>query len=143
MKRIILVAAALLLVGGGGVAYTAASPSAKLAKQDRVWGGGHFGCSVVDASFCVSRNLAVDAHAESDGSGAVGNSAYALSTSRSVTCLKVDGNSAVIGGVLEAGVGAGSGYVQYFVDRGTTDPSSPQRDLASLTVTGPLTCARL
>jgi hypothetical protein len=137
---IIVVIAALL---GAAAAYTAASPSAKLAKQDRVWGGGQFGpgCDLGTGTSCIviPRNLAVDAHAESDGSGAAGNSTYALSTSRSVTCMKVDGNSAVIGGVIEVGGAVGWGYVQYFVDRGTSDLSSPQHDLASLTGLAPLT----
>jgi hypothetical protein len=137
---ITVVIAALL---GAAAAYTAASPSAKLAKQDRVWGGGQFGpgCDPATGTWCINvpRNLAVDAHAESDGGGAAGNSTYALSTSRSVTCLNVEGNSAAIGGVIEAGALVGWGYIEYFVDRGTSDLASPQHDLASLSGIGPLT----
>jgi hypothetical protein len=143
MRRAILLVAGLMLVGGGGVAYTASSPSAKIAKQDRVWGGGQFGpgCDLGTGTSCIviPRNLAVDAHAESNGSGATGSSTYGVSTSRSVTCLNVDGNSAAIGGVIEVGGSVGWGYVQYFVDRGTSDLSSPQHDLASLTGLAPLT----
>jgi hypothetical protein len=144
MKRVILFAAAMLLLAGAGVAYTATSPSAKLAKQDRLWGGGQFGpgCDVATGTICItnSRNLSVDAHAESDGGQAVGNSAYAAFTSRTVTCLNVDGTHAVIGGQIEAGRAdaVGAYYVQYFVDRGNTDASS-QRDLASFMEFGSLT----
>jgi hypothetical protein len=144
MKRIIFAAAVMLLSAGVGVAYGVMSPSAKLAKQDRVWGGGQFGpgCDVATGTICIpnSRNLSVDAHADSDGTGAAGNSAYAAFTSRTVTCLTVDGSRAVIGGRIEAGRADAVGlyYVQYFVDRGNTDPSS-QRDLASFMIFGSLT----
>jgi hypothetical protein len=140
MRRVILLAMGLLLVGAGA-AYTAGSPNAKLAAEDRVWGGGQFGpgCSL-EGSFCIGdpRNFAVDAHAQNDGSAAVGNSAYGGETSRTVTCVRVQGNTAVIGGVITAGAALGAGYVQYFVDQGTTSLASPAHDLASASIIGPL-----
>src|SRR4051812_35009327 len=146
MKRAVLFVVAALLVAGGGVAYSAMSPTAKLAKQDRIWGGGQFGpgCDAVTGTICIpnARDLSVDAHAEADGSQAVGNSAYSRFPSRSVTCLRIDGNDAVIGGVVgnHAVIGGtdvfGWYYVQYFVDRGDTQDGS-QADLASFRLFGP------
>ena len=139
-RRMLLLAASLLLVGGG-VAYTAESPGAKLARQDRVWGGGQFGpgCSVTDSTFCFGdpRNLAVDAHAGGNGSEAVGSSAYGGQTARTVTCVRVNGSRAVIGGVVESGAGTGGWYVQYFVDQGTTSLATPSHDLVSASIIGP------
>jgi hypothetical protein len=137
-KRIVGVAIVVALVAAG-VAYAAASPSAKLEKQDRLYGGGQFGPGCfIDSTICFpnARNFSVDAHAEGDGSEAVGNSNYAApggaGYTRTVTCLGVDGNKAVVGGIiLSSGDPSqiGWGYVQYFVDRG--GPGAGPRDLAS------------
>ena len=126
-----------MAVAGASVAFSAASPSAKLQKQDRLWGGGQVAagtCSITDPDFCIgpARNLSVDAHAEGDGSGAVGNSAQNVQTPRTVTCLSVDGNKAAIGGVIGS---TGDLYLQYFVDRGTTLPTD-ERDLTSAVYVG-------
>lgn len=82
MKRLLVGAIVLAPIVGAGVAYSAASPSAKLAKQDRVWGGGVIAASTcsINYPFCIgptARNFAVDAHAEGNGAEAVGNSSYA------------------------------------------------------------------
>jgi hypothetical protein len=128
---------ALLALVGAGVGYSAESPSAKLHKQDRVYGGGQFGPGCFsNSTFCfeLPRNLAVDGHAEGDGAEAVGSATYASpagpgNTHRSITCLRVEGNTAAIGGIIESGPSAGWWYVQYFVDRG--GPGLGDRDLAS------------
>lgn len=139
MRKLMFVAVALTAVVGAGVAYSASSPSAKLQKQDRVWGGGYVApgtCSINDPTFCPpgARHYAVDAHAEGDGGGAVGTSAFNGATSIDVTCLRVDGDTATVGGVIgEAVPGAfspGDYFLQYFVDRGTSSPAA-QRDLAT------------
>jgi hypothetical protein len=136
-------AAVLAALVGAGAAYSAASPSAKLHKQDRVYGGGQFGPGCFSNSstcFANPRNFAVDAHAAGDGTDAAGNSEYGTpgitENSRSVRCLRVDGNRAVIGGVITSGANAGFGYVQYFVDRG--GPGLGNRDLASPSLVDPL-----
>ena len=139
MRRLVLAFIVLAVLGvGAGIAYSASSPGAKLQKQDRVWGGGHFpaGCSIPDPATCIvnPRNVAVDAHAEGNGSEAAGNSTYGSQTARTVTCLAVNGNAAAIGGMSDAS----NVYVQYFVDRGTTELGTPQHDLVSLTLNGPL-----
>lgn len=89
----------------------------------------------------AARNFAVDAHAEGDGSAAVGNSALNNQTSRTVTCLSVDGNLAALGGVLIAGTPGSPGgfYLQYFVDLGPTSPNPSQPDWTSALYTGPPT----
>jgi hypothetical protein len=136
MKKALLPAVAVLLLAGAGVAYTATSPSAKLAKQDRLYGGGQFGPGCFsNSTVCFSnpRNFAVDAHAQGDGTDAVGDGTYGTpgitQSTRSVTCLRVEGNAAAIGGVIQSGDNAGAWYAQYFVDRG--GPGFGERDLAS------------
>ena len=135
MKKFSLYVVALGVLVGAGVAYAAASPSAKLQKQDRLYGGGQFGpgCFTPTLCFAAPRNTSVDAHAEADGAEAVGNSNYGtpgvIENTRSVMCLRVEANRAAIGGVITAGNNAGFGFVQYFVDRGGTGLGP--RDLAS------------
>lgn len=134
MKTFVLYAGTLVALVAAGVAYSAASPSAKLQKQDRVYGGGQFGPG---CSTCTARNLAIDAHAQGDGSEAVGDSTYGgtgglLEQRRSVTCVRVEGNHAVIGGIVESGSGAGDSYFQYFIDRGGPASAAGSRDLVSL-----------
>ena len=146
MKTFSLYLGTLLALVAAGVAYSAASPSAKLEKQDRVYGGGQFGPGCfTDSTLCfdLARNFAVDAHAEGDGTEAVGNSTYAarggVNNYRSVTCLRVEGKRAAIGGTILSGAFAGYGYVQYFVDRG--GPADGERDLASASLTDALTAS--
>lgn len=137
MKRLSLYVGALLALVAAGVAYSAASPSAKLAKQDRVYGGGQFGPGTFSNStifFPRPRNISVDAHAEGSGSEAVGNFNYGvpggvLEDRDEVTCVRIDGNRAAIGGLVTSGSNAGAAFLWYAVDRGS--PASGDRDLAS------------
>jgi hypothetical protein len=135
-KRVVLSGLALVALATAGIAYSATSPGAKLAKQDRLYGGGQFGPGCFsNSSVCFSnpRNFAVDAHAQGDGTEAVGDGTYGTpgsnESTRSVTCLRVEGNAAAIGGVILSGANAGFWYAQYFVDRG--GPGLGDRDLAS------------
>jgi len=137
MKAFALYVGALVALVAAGVAYSAASPAAKLQKQDRVYGGGQFGPGCAAQCIASARNFALDAHAEGDGNEAVGTSTYggtggALEQRRSVTCVRVEGSHAVIGGVVESGSDAGNWYVQYFVDRGGPAAGPGSRDLISL-----------
>ena len=143
MKRFALYAATLAVLVGAGVAFGSASPWAKLDKQDRLYGGGQFGPGCFSNStvcFELPRNFAVDAHAQNDGSEAVGNSTYGspagAESYRKVTCLRVEGNKAAVGGVITSGADAGGGWVEYFVDRG--GPAFGDRDLASPEYVDPL-----
>jgi hypothetical protein len=148
MKRFALYALTIAALVGAGVAFAASSPSAKLDKQDRVYGGGQFGPGCFSNStvcFQHPRNFAVDAHAQGDGSEAVGNSTYGppggFESYRNVTCLRVEGNKAAIGGLITSGANAGYGYVEYFVDRG--GPGLGDRDLASPEFEDPLELVEL
>jgi hypothetical protein len=140
VRKFSLYVGALLALVAAGAAYSAASPSAKLEKQDRLYGGGQFaaGCfnyedgTQYPLCFPAARNLSVDAHAEGNDAEAVGDANYAAPGSsadgrRSVTCLRVDGTHAVIGGIILTGSNAGWGFVQFYVDRGTV--GSGPRDL--------------
>jgi hypothetical protein len=143
VRKFSLYLVTLVVLVGAGVAYSAASPSAKLEKQDRVYGGGQFGPGCFsNGTFCTlnPRNFAVDAHAQGDGSEATGNSNYGTpglaESYRSVTCVRVEGNKAAIGGVVTSGDDTGAGYVEYFVDRG--GPGLGDRDLSSPSFIDPL-----
>ncbi|MEX2210590.1 MAG: hypothetical protein WD689_02335 [Gaiellaceae bacterium] len=93
--------ASSIVIAVGAAPATSAPPVG-----DRVFGGGHrIGTGIVQAYFGVS--------ARTDGSGARGNYAatfvidlggvpLVLSTAVEVTCLAVDGNRAVVGGVFRA-----------------------------------------
>jgi hypothetical protein len=138
VRKFTLYVVALLAVVGASVAYAAASPSAKLQKQDRVYGGGQFGPGCFSSVICFAnpRNLAVDAHAQGDGTEAAGNSTYGSPSStfdqrKDISCLRVDGNRAVIGGTIQSGPGAGDFYAQYFVDRGGPSAAPGNLDLVS------------
>lgn len=55
MRKLMFLVAALIAVVGAGVAYSASSPSAKLDKQDRLWGGGYVApgtCSINVPEVC-------------------------------------------------------------------------------------------
>ena len=135
MKKFSLYLTALVALIGAGVAYAATSPSAKLQKQDRLYGGGQFGPGCFPNStlcFAHPRNVSVDAHADGSDGDAVGNFNYGapggagtLDDRDRVTCVRIEGNHAAIGGLTNAGLG----FVWYAVDRG--GPATGDRDLAS------------
>jgi hypothetical protein len=138
VRKFTLYVVALLAVVGASVAYAAASPSAKLQKQDRVYGGGQFGPGCFSSVICFAnpRNVAVDAHAQGDGTEVAGTSTYGSPSStfdqrKDISCLRVDGNRAVIGGTIQSGPGAGDFYAQYFVDRGGPSAAPGNLDLVS------------
>lgn len=143
MRKLVFFALIVAAVLGASAAYSASSPSAKLQKQDRVYGGGQVGagCYLPDFGICFDtpRYFSVDSHAESDGRRAVGNSNYGIPDvrdgGRNITCLAVEGNKALIGGVIESGPNSGFWYAQFFVDNGM--PGTGSRDLASPTIFDP------
>jgi hypothetical protein len=134
-KRTLVVAVVVALLGAG-VAYAAGVPGAKFRKQDRVYGGGQIGPGCFSNSticFANARNFAVDAHAQATGREVAGSSTYGApggaDNYRTVTCVRVEGRAAAIGGRIVSGGNPGYLYVQYFVDRG--GPAQGERDLAS------------
>jgi hypothetical protein len=117
---IFVVIAALL---GAGLAYSTDGPNAKLVHQDRIYGGGGTdpGCFVPDIGFCrvVQTNFAIDAHGTATGHAAYGD----YGSPNQITCLSVDGNNAVVGGVIVSSPAnpsrVGWVFAIFYVDNGT------------------------
>jgi hypothetical protein len=132
MKRIMLVSlgALAVLAVASGIAYSSGGgPSG----GDRVYGGGRL-CVVPDCS--NNRDFSVDVHANPSGKTLIGDFATSRGANpvdaAEVTCARVEGNKAVIGGFVREG-GAellGLPFVMYFIDNGP--PSSAVDDRASL-----------
>jgi hypothetical protein len=108
--------------------------------QDSVYGGGrHAGagaCTDGTTPFCPpAREFSLDAHSNRNGANASGTLEYAnaesgaVIVSGDVTCLNADGDQAVVGGRLNEGENAGTGFVLYLEDRGR--PGSATRDRVS------------
>jgi hypothetical protein len=137
----------ILLLVGGVFLLTAASAAWSSGvgdgpRQDSLVGGGRFGpgCSDGPVPFCApnSREFSIDAHASPEGGGAYGRFAYGVpelgttNTIGRVTCLQVEGRSAVAGGYIVGGAASSVAQVffVYMQDRGTAgsfdrDRSSP------------------
>jgi hypothetical protein len=129
-----------------GLAHPSSGPNAQLANQDRLYGGGGNdpGCFVPDINFCrpSAFNFAIDAHATRTGNAAYGDFMYGAPGFRDdggqVTCLAVDGQNAVIGGITVSSSNpsvVGGLFAVFFVDRGT--PAFGDRDLVSPRYSGP------
>jgi hypothetical protein len=132
---------ALVALVVAGLAYSSGGPNEQLAAQDRLYGGGGTdpGCFVPDIGFCrtVPIDFSIDAHATTTGQAAHGDFMN-LNGHSQVTCIAVDGNNAVVGGVSVSGPDPsriGWLFATFYVDRGT--PDSGQRDLVSPNYGGP------
>ncbi len=140
MKR----SAIALAAAGLGVTLVAAGvglagPGA--AAQDSAYGGGrHAGagtCTDGATPFCPanSREFSLDAHAAPSGRGASGTLEYAVPeteqilVSGDVTCLRVTGNRAVVGGRITEGPSTGAGFAMRLEDVGR--PGASKRDRVS------------
>jgi hypothetical protein len=131
-------AAALLAVLAVLVPATIASatsgPNAQLVTQDRVYGGGQF------VSPGGERNFALDAHAQ--GAAAFGNIEYGSSgfhLNTQVTCLKVVGNTATVGGIItDTDLPGSTGWALLWVVQDNGNPLSATPDAATFQVRGPL-----
>lgn len=147
MRRIAVVIAVLVAaLGGTTLARSTSGPNAKLAQQDRVYGGGTFGpgCFVPDGTLCIdnTRSFSIDAHAAADGSAAYGDIWYGNPGGQDqhaqITCLAVHGAKAVVAGIIDQATRPsilGWWVVFYYDDRGT--PARGEPDLASLGFFGP------
>lgn len=116
---------AVVALVGAALAYSSDGPNAQLVNQDRLYGGGGTdpGCFVPDIGFCrvVPTNFAVDAHATATDQAAYGD-LVSSNGHKEVTCLAVDGNNAVIGGIIVSAPDPsidGFLFAQFFVDNGT------------------------
>jgi hypothetical protein len=128
MKRFLMPAAAALLLAGGGVAWSAAGGDGP--RQDRLAGGGSIGPGCTDgaATFCIpaARSFSIDAASNPEGGGAYGtyysgrNGGGATAVTGQVTCLAVEGDTAVAGGyIVGPAPGAPDVFFIYMNDRGT------------------------
>lgn len=114
MKRILMLAAAAALLTGAGVAWSAADGDGP--HQDRLAGGGIFGPGCSEGGFCVpaARSFSIDAASNPEGGGAYGTyhsgrqGSGVTQLSGRVTCLAVDGDTAVAGGYITGGAVAGT-----------------------------------
>jgi hypothetical protein len=125
------------LAAAGGIAYSSGNPGAP-AGQNRVYGGGRI---CVNESCTNIRDFSVDVHANPAAHTVVGDFATARDIdgvvvtavdSADITCTKVEGKKAVIGGIVRTGSPPqviGVAFVMYFVDNGP--PSSPVDDIAT------------
>jgi len=141
MKKLLFLAAGALLLAGASVAWSAAGGDGP--RQDSLVGGGRFGpgCSDGPIPFCPprSREFSIDAHSNPEGGGAYGTFLYgvpetgALLVRGRVTCLHVEGNSAVAGGIIEnaGNPQLGGSFFVYMQDLGHA--GSFDRDRSSAT----------
>jgi hypothetical protein len=133
-----LVAASCAALAAIGAGVGLAGPGAT--QGDAAYGGGrHAGggaCTDGTTPFCPpAREFSLDAHANRAGRSASGTFEYAnpesgaVIASGDVMCLNVDGDRAVVGGRLNEGDFAGTGFVIHLEDRGR--PGSATRDRVS------------
>jgi hypothetical protein len=138
MKRFLAIAGAALLVGAGA-AWSSAGEDGP--SQDRVAGGGIFGPGCSDGvPFCIgaARSFSIDAASSPEGGGAYGTyfsgrqGGGVTAIAGRVTCLRVDGDSAVAGG-YRVGVPAGTPdvFFIYMQDRGTAGAAVGDRSSAT------------
>ncbi|MGH3071077.1 MAG: hypothetical protein ACRDNB_02255 [Gaiellaceae bacterium] len=136
MKKLLMLAAAAALLAGGGVAWSAAGGDGP--QQDRLAGGGIFGPGCTDGAvpFCIgaARSFSIDAASNPEGGGAYGtymsgrNGGGATALIGRVTCLSVDGDTAVAGGYIVGGTSAGQVdvFFVYMRDVGTAGLAADQ-----------------
>ncbi len=132
-RRTAIAAAAAAALAAAGAAYSSHTGEAP-ARSDAVWGGGHF---VNPAG--VPRDLSVlgvrGGRRGADGSLIFGTNGVVTINRTEVTCLAVNGNKAVVGGIIrETNTGAfvGSANVMYYIDNG--GPGSSARDRSWVTI---------
>lgn len=132
----------------GGLASSAASQYGAPAHaggpaQDFVYGGGQYGGATTDGPlpFFVSlREFSIDAHSNPTGGGAYGTVAIGnpatgvLNSIGELTCLDVDGNSAVAGGYIRENVNpanVGFAFFVFFKDIGRAGTGTLDRGSAT------------
>ncbi|HSO00979.1 MAG TPA: hypothetical protein VLS46_00515 [Gaiellaceae bacterium] len=140
MKKLLFLVAGALLLAGASVAWSAAGGDGP--RQDRLAGGGIFGPGCTDSAtpFCIpaARSFSIDAASNPEGGGAYGtyfsgrNGGGSTVLTGRVTCLAVDGDTAVAGGyVVGAAAGAPDVFFIYMQDRGTAGSAVGDRASAN------------
>ena len=142
LRKVVAILGGLVVLAaiGAAIAHSTAGPNGQLAAQDRLWGGGGTepGCFVPDIGFCRvgPTNFALDAHATASDRAAFGDRVGA-GLREQVTCLRVDGRNASVGGIVtsdpENPSAVGDLFLQFYVDSGST----PGADLVSPFYVGP------
>ena len=142
MRKLAPLLFVLVALAATGVALSSGGPNEKLVSQARMYGGGAFGgCATVEVPFCLpqSRSFALDAHVEAHGDGAAfGTWEYGPADGPwhlrgDITCAKVVGNTAIIGGWVtesERPELVGLAFATYVRDNGTQ--ASGAHDQASI-----------
>ena len=125
MHKIVVIAAALVALAVVGIAQSSVSDD--VGTGDRLYGGGQ-----IPFPLGGIRDFSVDAHASDEYSTRMGTLNYGISP-RKVTCLRVHGNQAVIGGYFVEG----SPFVEYFEDNGPPVPGGTDRVSPALTIETP------
>lgn len=137
-KHVVLAALGGLLIAGA--AWSAAGGDGP--RQDRLAGGGIFGPGCTDGPmpFCLAaaRSVSIDAASNPEGGGAYGTyysgrqgSGFTGLVGR-VTCLEVDGDSAVVGGwIVDPAPGAPDVFFIYMQDLGTAGSAVGDRASAN------------
>jgi hypothetical protein len=125
-KRLLALLLAATALTAAGVAYSSATPDG-LPNHDVVFGGGKFdfpGTTLV-------RNFGVTARRDGErGEGTLQYQRFRVE----ITCVRIDGNAAVIGGILRAspdGAGLGIPASMYFVDNGPAVGQNVGGDMVS------------
>ena len=140
MGRILLLGGAVIVLAGASIAWSAVGGDGP--RQDSLVGGGMIapGCSDGPVPFCpaLSREFSIDAHATPGGGAAYGTFLYGVpelgstSTVGRVTCLHVEGSSAVAGGIIQESATpalVGGSFFVYMTDVGRAGATA--RDRAS------------
>lgn len=141
MKRGVAIPLAVVALGAVAAIAAATGLAGPGGREDSVYGGGrHAGggaCTDGTTPFCPPspREFSLDAHSSPGGGGARGTLEYAnpdtgaVILSGDVTCVEVDGDKAVVGGIANEGDIAGTGFLIHLEDRGR--PGSATRDRVS------------
>jgi hypothetical protein len=96
-KRVLLLAAIVALIAGAGIAYAASSGGGLPGGEPAVWGGGHFTNSVGGQDY--ERDFSIVATPDG-GEWLYGVTGQVMYFDVRVTCMKVSGHNAVIGGII-------------------------------------------
>ncbi len=114
MRRFLVLGVGVAVLAAASVAWSAAGGDGP--QQDRLAGGGSFGpgCSDGPTPFCIAgeRSFSLDAASNPEGGGAYGTylsgrpGAGQTALIGRITCLRVEGGSAVAGGYVAGGTSA-------------------------------------
>ena len=141
MRKVLFLGVSVLVLAAASVGWSAAGGGGGGPRQDRLAGGGTFGpgCSDGTAPFCPAnaREFSIDAAANPEGDGAYGTFVYGVPALGStlvigrITCLHVEGDSAVAGGYVTGGTAAATAQVFFVYMRDRGDAGSFTRDRSS------------